>query len=104
MSFGSSLQIKSINVIMVIGDFKAQLLDELNTTQGAAGPHLHWAKTVAEEEELMAHGEGESSHVRFLELIFQENLCVPQTWMEKQPQYRRTHRRPAGDLFSWTTF
>ena len=59
---------------MVIGDFNAQLLDELNTTQGATGPHLRWAKTVAEEEELMAHGEGESSHVRFLELVRPPNV------------------------------
>ena len=41
----------------------------------------------------MANGEGESNHVRFFELIFQEDLRVPQTWMEKH-----THRRPAGDL------
>ena len=50
------------------------------------------------KEELMANGEGESNHVRFFELIFQEDLCIPQTWMEKQPQHRHTHRQPAGDL------
>ena len=83
---------------MVIGDSNAQLLDELQTIQGATGPHLQWENTMAEEEELMANGEGESNHVRFFELIFQKNLCIPQTWMEKQPQYRHTHRRPAGDL------
>ena len=42
-------------------------------------------------------GEGESNHVRFLELIFQEDLCVPQTWMQKQHKHRFTHTRPAGE-------
>ena len=42
-------------------------------------------------------GSGESNDVRFFELIFQEDRCVPQTWMQKQHKYRFTHTRPAGD-------
>ena len=41
-------------------------------------------------------GEGESNHVRFFELIFQEDLCVPQTRLEKNKQ-RFTDTRPAGE-------
>ena len=51
-------QHKRSQPFMVIGDFNAQLLDELQTIQGATGPHLQWEKTMAEEEELMANERG----------------------------------------------
>ena len=42
-------------------------------------------------------GEGESNHVRFFELFFQEDMCIPRTCMKKQHKSRITHTRPAGE-------
>ena len=45
----------------------------------------------------MAAGEGDSNQLRFFELLFQEDLCLPQSWMEKPHRQRFTHVRPNGD-------
>ena len=79
-----------------LGEFNAQLLDELSSTEGAVGPQFRWEKTL-EEESQENEGEGDSSHVKFFELIFQEDLCLPQAWMEKDFKQRITHTRPAGE-------
>ena len=81
----------------IVGDFNAQLVDELASASGAVGPRFHWEKTSEEEMAMQDKGEGESNHVRFFELIFQEDLCVPQTWMQKKHKHRFTHARPAGE-------
>ena len=78
---------------MIVGDFNALLLDDLRTIPGAVGPHFVWE----EEEENVAAGEGDSNQLRFLELLFQEDLCLPQGWMEKPHRQRYTHVRPNGD-------
>ena len=81
---------------MIVGDFNALLLDDLRTIPGAVRPHFVWEKTK-EEEENVAAGEGDSNQLRFFELLFQEDLCLPQSWMEKPRRQRYTHVRPNGD-------
>ena len=81
---------------MIVGDFNALLLDDLRTIPGAVGPRFVWEKTK-EEEENVAAGEGDSNQLRFFELPFQEDLCLPQSWMEKPHRQRVTHVRPNGD-------
>ena len=96
MIFGLSSQISSTATrnqpFIVVGDFHAQLIDELSSAPGAVGPYFHWENTSEEEMAMKEKGEGESKHFGFFELIFQEDLRVPQTWMQKQHKYRFTHK------------
>ena len=71
--------------------------DDLRPTPGVVGPHFVWEKTKEEEEENVAAGEGDSNQLRFFELLFQEDLCLPQKWMEKPHRHRYTHVRPNSD-------
>ena len=79
---------------LIVGDFNAQLLDELSSVEGAVRPQFMWEKTLESQEN---EGEGDSSHVKFFELIFQEDLCLPQTWMEKDFRQRIARAQPAGE-------
>ena len=61
-------------------------------------------KTSEGEMAMQDKGEGESNHVRFFELIFQEDLCVPQTWMQRKHKHRFTHTLDLlGKRYSLTT-
>ena len=75
--------------VMASGDFNyfnAQPLDELACVAGAVGPHFQKKETL--EESSQAETDGDSNHIRFLKLILQEDLCLPQTWMQKTKQQR----------------
>ena len=79
---------------MIVHDFNALLLDD------HAPSRVPWDRTwekTKEEEENVAAGEGDSNQLRFFELLFQEDLCLPQSWMEKPHKQRVTHVRPSGD-------
>ena len=83
--------------LLVVGDFNALALDELAALPHATGPHFVPGKT-AEEDEPADEEEGDANQRQFHDLLASQDYCLPQSWMQKSPRHRRTHRRPNGDM------
>ncbi|CAE7374522.1 jockey\pol [Symbiodinium natans] len=83
--------------LLVVGDFNALALDELAAIPHATGPHFVPGKT-AEEDEPDDDAEGDTNQRQFHDLLASQDYCLPQSWMEKAPRNRHTHKRPNGDL------
>ena len=81
----------------MVGDFNALALDELAAIPHATGPHFVPGKT-AEEDEPDDTAEGDTNQRQFHDLLASQDYCLPQSWMQKTPQNRHTHKRPNGDL------
>ncbi|CAE7610120.1 Pol, partial [Symbiodinium sp. CCMP2456] len=83
--------------LLVVGDFNALALDEIAAIPHAACPHFVPGKT-AEDDEADRTEEGETNQRQLHDLLSSQDYCLPQSWMEKAPQHRHTHKRPNGDL------
>ncbi|CAE7032094.1 pol [Symbiodinium natans] len=83
--------------LLVVGDFNALALDELAAIPHATGPHFVPGKT-AEEDEPDDAAEGDTNQRQFHDLLASQDYCLPQSWMQKAPRNRHTHKRPNGDL------
>ena len=83
--------------LLVVGDFNALALDELAAIPHATGPHFTPGKT-AEEDEPDDTAEGDTNQRQFRDLLASQDYCIPQSWLQKAPQNRHTHKRPNGDL------
>ena len=83
--------------LLVVGDFNALALDELAALPHATGPHFVPGKT-AEEDEPADEEEGDTNQRQFHDLLASQDYCLPQSWMQKSPRHRHTHRRPNGDM------
>ena len=81
--------------LLVVVDFNA--LDELAAIPHATGPYFVPGKT-AEEDEPDDTAEGDTNQRQFHDLLASQDYCLPQSWMEKAPQNRHTHKRPNGDI------
>ena len=83
--------------LLVFGDFNALALDELAALPHATGLHFVPGKT-AEEDEPADEEEGDTNQRQFHDLLASQDYCLPQSWMQKSPRHRHTHRRPNGDM------
>ena len=81
----------------MVGDFNALALDELAAIPHATGPHFIPGKT-AEEDEPDDTAEGDTNQRQFHDLLASQDYCIPQSWLQKAPQNRHTHKRPNGDV------
>ena len=82
----------------MVSHFSAQLQSEIGNIPGAVGPHIHWERSMVEEAELAAEGEGELNHVRIFRVDLAARYLCRSSVDRKQAGVQASHRRPAGEL------
>ena len=92
----SSKHLPERTPLLGVGDFNALAPDEL---AAIPQPRDHFVPgKTAEEDEPDDTAEGNTNQRQFHDLLASQDYCLPQSWMEKAPQNRHTHKRPNGDV------